>query len=181
MFTFCDSYPDELPEIEIQESVNLDECDEQELIDLLESNAKSSVGMVMIFTLVTVAIEWINQKSDQKKKEMKDLVEKKLREEEELEMKKFEGTRVSVDSFMVWKLKFESEMAKLTKKDPNKSDTNKRQTGKELFLNNNSLNESDLQFLDETGNDVEFDDVKVDESLFQDLDDLDLEEVDNDR
>jgi hypothetical protein len=175
------SYPDEVPDIQIQESLNLEESDEQELIDLLELNAKSSVGMVMIFTLVSVAIEWINQKSDQKRKEFKENLERKEREIEEMERKKFEGTRVTVESFMAWRSKFEAEMDRLNKKEmANKLELSKKLTGRQLFETNKSLIESDLQFLDESVDDVDFD-VKVDESLFQDLDDLDLEEDDNDR
>ncbi len=181
LFNLNASYPDEVPDIQIQESLNLEESDEQELIDLLELNAKSSVGMVMIFTLVSVAIEWINQKSDQKRKEFKENLERKEREIEEMERKKFEGTRVTVESFMAWRSKFEAEMDRLNKKEmANKLELSKKLTGRQLFETNKSLIESDLQFLDESVDDVDFD-VKVDESLFQDLDDLDLEEDDNDR
>lgn len=45
----------------------------------------------------------------------------------------------------------------------------KKLTGKQLFERDSTLNESDIQFISEAG-------VKVDESLFQDLDDLDLDE-----
>jgi len=181
LFNLNASYPDEVPQIEIQESVNLEESDEQELIELLELNAKSSVGMVMIFTLVSVAIEWINQKSDQKKKEFKESLERKEREIEEMELKKFEGTRVTVESFMAWRSKFDAQMDQLNKKElANKLELSKKMTGRKLFETNKSLIESDLQFLDENVDDVDFD-VKVDESLFQDLDDLDLEEDDNNR
>jgi hypothetical protein len=98
-----------------------------------------------------------------------------------MERKKFEGTRVTVESFMAWRSKFEAEMDRLNKKEmANKLELSKKLTGRQLFETNKSLIESDLQFLDESVDDVDFD-VKVDESLFQDLDDLDLEEDDNDR
>lgn len=49
---------------------------------------------------------------------------------------------------------------------------NKRLTGKQLFEQDSTLNESDIKFLTSDPG------VKVDESLFQDLDDLDLDDLD---
>lgn len=172
-FSFPNDYPDEKPEIEIENSLNLDRKDESELLDLLVSEASDNLGMVMVFTLVFVAKEWINKKCDEKKRQREEREEREKREEEELEMKKFEGTRVTVESFLAWKQKFEAEM--LISQVKIKQDAGSRKlTGKELFERDRSLNESDLQFLDE----IECGDdngVKVDESLFENLDDLELE------
>ena len=55
---------------------------------------------------------------------------------------------------------------KITSKE-NKKD---KLTGKQLFERDSTLNESDIKFLTDTSS------VKVDESLFQDLDDLDLDD-----
>ena len=43
-------------------------------------------------------------------------------------------------------------------------------SGKQLFLQDNTFDDSDVRFLEE-----ESDNVEVDESLFDDLDDLDLD------
>ncbi|MBN3271059.1 RWDD1 protein, partial [Polyodon spathula] len=48
-------------------------------------------------------------------------------------------------------------------------------SGKQLFETDHNLDTSDIHFLEEAGNNVE-----VDESLFQDIDDLELEEDDPD-
>ena len=50
------------------------------------------------------------------------------------------------------------------------------QSGRELFLTDTTLNDSDVKFLAETGDSEA---VTVDESLFEDLDDLDLEDSDD--
>lgn len=50
----------------------------------------------------------------------------------------------------------------------------KKLTGRELFMSDKTLIDSDLKFLEE-GGEV----VRVDESLFQDLDDLELEDLDD--
>lgn len=177
-FTLPETYPDSVPEVAIQDSSNLDDCDEQELLELLETEANNGLGMVMTFTLVSVAIDWINRIADQKRREFKEARDKKKREEEEAERKKFEGTRVTVESFLVWRTKFEEEMHKNDKTWSAKQEVNKRLTGKQLFEQNKNLIESDLAFLDDQDADI---DVKVDESLFQDMEDLDIEDSDGDR
>ncbi|KAH0622237.1 hypothetical protein JD844_024372 [Phrynosoma platyrhinos] len=47
--------------------------------------------------------------------------------------------------------------------------------GKQLFETDHNLDTSDIQFLEEAGNSVE-----VDESLFQEMDDLELEDEEDD-
>lgn len=86
--------------------------------------------------------------------------------------KKFEGTRVTVESFLSWRNQFEIEMGIAQKREKALTDC-KKLTGKELFLRDNTLNESDLKFLLEAGEPIE--NVKIDESLFQNLDDLELD------
>jgi len=179
-FRFPDTYPDTLPEIEITDSANLDDIDERELLDLLDTEGNSSIGMVMTFTMVSVAIDWINRLSERKATEMREALEQKRREEEEAEHKKFEGTRVSVETFMTWKQKFDEEMHSLDTTFKARQELSKKLTGKQLFETNKSLIESDLQFLDDGDQDIDTD-VRVDESLFQDMDDLDLDGVESER
>uniref|UniRef100_A0A023F8B3 RWD domain-containing protein n=1 Tax=Triatoma infestans TaxID=30076 RepID=A0A023F8B3_TRIIF len=168
-FDYTSLYPEEVPIIDIEDVENLELEDMEELKGHLLQQAQENIGTVMIFTLVSAAQEWINLKSDDVRiQKIKHDEEKKLREEEE-ERKKFEGTRVTVESFLTWKQAFDLEMGQLLKKD--KDDKNKKLTGRELFMQDKSLNESDLKFLEEGG---EY--VKVDESLFQDLDDLGLDD-----
>ena len=178
-FTLVSEYPDDVPIIEMIESVNLDDTDEEDIFQMLRDNAKNNVGMVMIFTLVSNAIEWINQLNDRKRCEKIEYAERKKKEEEEIEMKKFEGTRVTVESFMTWK--FDCEISKLRDKDQLsvRSDV-KKLTGRELFEKDRTLFESDLQFLDDVpDDDFGYDGVRVDESLFENFDDMDLEGIDN--
>lgn len=62
--------------------------------------------------------------------------------------KKFEGTRVTVETFLKWKTKFEDDMG-ITKKRELINKDGKKLTGRELFMTDKTLNESDLKFLDE--------------------------------
>lgn len=68
--------------------------------------------------------------------------------------KKFEGTRVTVETFLKWKAKFEEEMGILKKREALERE-GKKLTGRELFLQDKTLNESDLKFLDEGTYDTE--------------------------
>lgn len=125
----------------------------------------------MIFSLVSSAQEWLNCKYDELKNEAenKKVEAKRLLDEEE--RKKFEGTRVTVESFMVWKTNFERDTGITEKKEKFLGLTPKL-TGKELFLLDNTLNESDLKFLIDAGEPIE--NVRIDESLFQNIGDLEL-------
>lgn len=181
-FEFTPNYPEEIPLFGIEESNNLFEEDASELIDLLTNEGKNLVGTEMIFLLVSSGKEWLNTRKDESVKRKEEMIERKKREAEEAEMKRFEGTRVTVDSFMKWKLRFDSEMGSVREKSGEKKETNlgRKLTGRELFEKDTTLNESDLKFLEEdrleaVGKDISYDmaGVAVDTSLFDDLDDDD--------
>lgn len=62
--------------------------------------------------------------------------------------KRFEGTRVTVETFLVWRKQFEIDLGIAAKREREAKDKNKL-TGKELFLRDQTLNESDLKFLED--------------------------------
>lgn len=61
--------------------------------------------------------------------------------------KKFEGTRVTVETFLAWKALFDKELQALRSDKEREEEKNKKFTGRELFQKDNTLNESDLNFL----------------------------------
>ncbi|KFM82658.1 RWD domain-containing protein 1, partial [Stegodyphus mimosarum] len=172
-FSYVPSYPDEAPLIEVADSENLSDEDNTDLLSFLEGRVEENIGMVMVFTLVSEASEWLNKRLQDgilQRKEEEELRIKKLEEEER---NRFEGVRVTVESFMSWKAKFDQEMVELKKLQIKDEVTTKKLTGRELFEKDQSLVDSDLQFLQEGE-----EEVKVDESLFQELDDLELQDED---
>lgn len=172
-FTFVDKYPDEAPIVEIEEcSEEMDEERIQRLLDHLKEEADENLGMVMAFTLVSAAQEMVLQFVDDIKKEIEDKKEQEYLEQKRLDDLKYKGTPVTLENFLAWKIRFDEEM-KLAGKSiiDDTVKLSKKLTGKLLFERDDSMNVSDVQFLD-TG-------VKVDESLFQDLDDLDLDDLDD--
>merc|ERR1712241_473123 len=103
-------------------------------------------------------------------------IQKELEEEEE--RKKLEGTKVTIESFLAWKAEFDAEMyAKKSVEAQAKKEKEKvKKSGRELFMTDTTLIQSDVKFLAEAG-DVA---ITVDESLFEDMEDLDLEDDSDD-
>ncbi|XP_071368998.1 RWD domain-containing protein 1-like [Centroberyx affinis] len=133
--------------------------------------------MVMIFTLVTAVQEKLNEIVDQIKNRREEEKRRKEKEAEEAEKVAFQGTVVTIENFLAWKATFEMDMAEIRRKRQKEEEQagKTKLTGKQLFETDHNLDTSDIQFLEDAGNNVE-----VDESLFQDIDDLDLDEDDPD-
>lgn len=173
-FTLTPTYPAEAPLLEVEDSQNIEEEHLEELQEHLKGQIEENLGMPMVFTIVSAAIEWLGEKNESLKREAEEAARRKKEADEEEERKKHEGTKVTIESFLAWKAVFDKE--RLEKKG-NKALTGKeKMTGRELFQTDKSLNDSDIKFLATTG-DVA---VTVDESLFEDLDDLDLEDGEDD-
>lgn len=169
-FTYVPFYPEEGPHVEVAETTNLDEDDAEALMSFLQSEIEDNLGMAMIFTLVSATSEWLTKHAEQMQLRREQEEKQRRAKEEEAERAKFEGTRVTVECFLAWKEKFDAEMAELRNKDKENA-VMRKLTGRELFERDQNLIDSDLQFMQEGE-----EDVKVDESLFQELDDLDLQE-----
>ncbi|XP_061738285.1 RWD domain-containing protein 1 isoform X2 [Nerophis ophidion] len=176
-FTYVEKYPDEPPLWEVHSQENLENNDVEDILTLLQQQAEENLGMVMIFTLVTAVQEKLNEIVDMMKNRREEEKLRIEREEEEAEKVAFQGTVVTIENFLAWKATFDLDMAELRKKRQKEEEqTGKAKlTGKQLFETDHNLDTSDIQFLEDAGNNVE-----VDESLFQDIEDLDLEEDDPD-
>uniref|UniRef100_A0A2M4BY75 Putative rwd domain-containing protein 1 n=1 Tax=Anopheles marajoara TaxID=58244 RepID=A0A2M4BY75_9DIPT len=172
LFTYTEKYPDTAPLVEIEEPENFQDGYEQELLEHIHKTIEENLGIEMIFSLVSSAQEWLNVKYDELKNAAESAKEEAKRKVDEEEMKKFEGTRVTVETFMAWKTQFELDLGITERKEKILAE-NRKLTGRELFLNDNTLNESDLKFLMDAGESIES--VRIDESLFQNIDDLDLD------
>nr|XP_022294197.1 RWD domain-containing protein 1-like [Crassostrea virginica] len=169
-FSYVENYPEEAPLFEITDSENLADDQLEDIITLINEQIEENIGMVVVFTIVSAVQEKLTEMVEESKRRKVEEAERKQRQLEEEEQKRFEGTKVSVETFLAWKTKFDAEMAELKKEKILKEKT-KGLTGKEMFLRDASMAESDLKLLES-----EEDGVEVDESLFQDMDDLDLDE-----
>ncbi|XP_071539898.1 RWD domain-containing protein 1 [Panulirus ornatus] len=173
-FEYTPTYPDEPPVMEVTPIENIEDEDLEDLRVQLQEQCEENLGMVMVFTLVSHSLEWLSTYMETQARSAREEQERKKEEQEEAERKKFEGTRVTVETFLAWKAKFDAEMATLRSEKEKEEEKNKKLTGRELFQKDQTLNESDLSFLGDGEGEV-----TVDESLFQDLEDLDLDDEDD--
>ncbi|XP_032071197.1 RWD domain-containing protein 1 [Thamnophis elegans] len=195
-FTYSEKYPDEVPLYELLAHENLENNDIADLLKLLQEQSEENLGMVMIFTLVSAVQERLNEIVDLIKPRRE--AEKKQKEKEAEEAEKdnvitysrdgdddddddskamFHGTPVTIESFLRWKATFDLELLEIKRKKMKEEEQcgKNKLTGKQLFETDHNLDTSDIQFLEDGGNSVE-----VDESLFQDMDDLELEDDEDD-
>ncbi|TRY76300.1 hypothetical protein TCAL_07319 [Tigriopus californicus] len=176
-FSFTPKYPEEAPKIEIEEqsdNLSLDGTDTKFLAHLNEQ-VEENLGMIMVFTIISAAIEWLGSTWEELKATKEERLKRQKEADEEVERKRLEGTKVTIEVFMRWKTDFDKEMMALKEKDKNEAKNKDKLTGKQLFLRDASLIDSDVKFLEAAG-----DPVKVDESLFEDFDDLDIDPDDDD-
>lgn len=183
IFEYKSKYPDEAPILEIAEE-NFESDVKKKLLENLNATIEENLGMEMIFSIVGNAQELLNTLFDEIKADRELQKELKEKEKEELERKKFEGnkklnvykkmiysnlpgTRVTVETFMKWRMEFETEMG-ITDKKNKENEATRKLTGRELFLRDQSLLDSDIIFLQSQGDSIE--NVKIDESLFQNMD-----------
>ncbi|KAI8875768.1 hypothetical protein K501DRAFT_201921, partial [Backusella circina FSU 941] len=147
LVTYTPTYPDELPEYEME---------------TLEGQIPSnSIGMAMIFSMVMVIKEELdNIKLDVQRAE-EEVANEKRRIEEEAERAKFAGTKVTVESFMAWKKGFDAELAEKDAeiKAQRAKELKGKLNGREMFTRDKSLAMSDAKYMDEG-------DVSVDVTQF---------------
>lgn len=175
-FMYVEKYPDEAPLYEIVSQENIEDEDARAIISCLDQQVEENLGMVMIFTLVSAIQEKLNEIVDQIKTRREEEKVKKEKEAEEAEKVVFHGTPVTIEAFLSWKAKFEAELNEIKRKRQKEEEQagKNKLSGKKLFETDHNLDTSDIKFLEEAGNSVE-----VDESLFQDMDDLDLDDEDD--
>lgn len=191
-FRYSPNYPSEAPLFEIRDQRGLSDEQNMDLVVLISDTIKRSLGMVMIFDIVSDVQQKLDVFTDQliaevktrkeKQKKIKSLAE--AEREKEVERRLVSGTRVTVESFNAWnkafmaemaKAKREAEEAKAKKLGVNGQNTElmKRITGREMFLRDDQFDDSDLTFLAQEGGEI----VEVDEKLFTDIGEIDISDL----
>ena len=126
----------------------------------------------MIFTVVSALKDSLDDIMSRRKEILEQAAEKERERIEAEDQKKYQGTKVTMETFSAWRRKFmiemalldEKEFAKLKAMDPKFL----KPTGKQLFTKDKSLATSDMQF--RSGED----EVEVDMGLFEGIEGLDL-------
>lgn len=174
-FTYPETYPDEKPLFEIVDlEGTFDEAQTDALNELINTQMEENLGTVMVFTIMSAVQEFLNEHIDTIKENIQLEKERKEREEKEAEQRKCHGTPVTVASFMAWKKDFLAEMAEIERLRSQETKKSKKLSGKQIFLSKkNIVDDSEVLSGEEEP-------VEVDESLFEDLEDFDLDDCDID-
>ena len=116
--SYPEAYPDVAPHLDITTIPNaprhplLDVSEDKTvLLQSLDEVVKESLGMAMIFTLVTTLKESAEQLILDRKAALEARKDQELLQAEEEENKKFYGTVVTRERFLEWREKFVAEMA----------------------------------------------------------------------
>jgi hypothetical protein len=181
-FTFGATYPDDPPKIELEVQRGLDGDQVASINSALLETANENTGMVMVYTLVTVIQDSLNTIVDERLQKIKE--EKKRSQEvvtsvEALQETVVHGTPVTRETFAAWKAVFLKERGQ-SGADKKDITSEKKLTGRQLFEKDASLAESDMAFMDEpelaTDIGAQKYAMEIDESLFMNIDDLQLED-----
>ncbi|KAJ3415937.1 RWD domain-containing protein 1 [Chytridiales sp. JEL 0842] len=190
--TYTPTYPEDLPLLELTNTELLEEHEVAALLQVAQDSAEEQRGMAMIFGIHASLKEALEKRlTDRVEQKEREEEERRLREEEE-ERRRYQGTKVTVESFNAWRVGFMKEMEELDKKAAaaaasaasggpgakrGKEDQKTRLTGRQLFEKDRSLAKSDVNMLQD--GDVTVEDF--DKELFaEDMEGLeDSEEEDN--
>lgn len=96
-FTYTKKYPEEPLLIELDDIENFEDGDEEKLREHLTEEMDENLGMVMVFTLVSAAQEWLNVQWDRIKLQRDEFAARKLIEEEEAERVR---TKIIIKTFI---------------------------------------------------------------------------------
>lgn len=163
-------YPEETPVLSIENTVNLSDATANAWLSELNQLATESVGMAMIFTLSN----FLKEKLDEYASILVDNTHKAMAEAkrvaEEREQAKFVGTAVDKNTFAEWLSKFRQELLTMDPEFKKRElDRKSKLSGRGLFEKDLTLASSDAAYLEEG-------EVAVDISLFEQMDDLELED-----
>jgi ParB-like chromosome segregation protein Spo0J len=148
--TYPEAYPDVGPYLDVTSPPNaskyplLDPAeDKAQLLEKLEPTIEESLGMAMVFTLVSTLKEAAEALIEERQKAEEQAREVAARKAEEEENRKFHGTVVTPESFLEWRSKFRKEMEEKEKlrKEEEESDAKgkkgkveeKKLTGRQLW------------------------------------------------
>lgn len=115
---YPEAYPDVAPYLDLTQPPNAQKYphldiqeDRARLLDALQPTIEESMGMAMVFSLVSTlkdAAELLIAERQQAEQALKDFEAQKAEEEEN---RKFEGEKVTRETFLAWRENFRQEMA----------------------------------------------------------------------
>lgn len=114
---YPEAYPDEAPFLDITQPPNapkhehLDiQQDKAQLLEAVQPSIEESMGMAMVFTLVSTLKDAAEQLITERRQAVEAEKEAEALKAEEEENRKFEGEKVTRETFLAWREKFRKEM-----------------------------------------------------------------------
>jgi hypothetical protein len=148
-----EGYPDEAPQLDLlapasyQPYTHFDISEDREhLLASLDEPIQDNLGMQMIFTLYSTVKESAEQLIQDRKDAVVREQEELAREAERQENKKFEGTAVTIETFLAWREKFLKEMeeAEIKEEEDRLADLKKARVKEPVKLSGKQLWERGL-------------------------------------
>jgi len=122
---FTHGYPNELPIYKIRDTFGINPNQLKVIDNIVKEKGKESLGMPMIYNLAAGCKEWLDDNNISSEERSKQL---KLKEEEEIEKKRAQGTPVSLQAFTNWSTKYYAQLEAEKRKEGEKAKKNYRQT-----------------------------------------------------
>lgn len=150
VFAHTEKYPEEKPLIKVRSLRGFRDADIATLQALMDEQAEENLGLPMIFTLITAAQEWLDEKaaSDIVPEMDPEAELKRARDAEEARVAELRahGTAVTPETFSEWKARFDAEMSLSQSSINSVINTKTNQlTGKQWFMQQKTDNEPSLE------------------------------------
>ncbi|THY81794.1 RWD-domain-containing protein, partial [Aureobasidium pullulans] len=138
--SYPEDYPDVAPRLDLSAPPNapkhkhLDiQEDKTRLLDGLTATIEENLGMAMVFTLVTTIKDEAELLIAERQQAVQAAKDMEAAEAEAEENRKFEGTKVTRETYLDWSRRFKEEMADIKKKaeEQREAEEKKKRGGKE--------------------------------------------------
>lgn len=131
--TYPETYPDVGPHLDITAPPNAAKhpqldiaVDKAQLLDALQPTIEDSLGMAMVFTLVTTLKDAAEILISDRLRQAEAAREIVIRQKEEEENRKFHGSLVTKERFLEWREKFRREMEEKERKQKEEEDAEEK-------------------------------------------------------
>lgn len=99
------------------------------LLDGLQPTIEESLGMAMVFTLVSTLKELAEQLMADRQRQQDEVRDMAVRQKEEEENRKFYGTKVTKEKFLEWQANFKEEMAEKARMQREEEEADEKKKG----------------------------------------------------
>ncbi|XP_043723029.1 RWD domain-containing protein 1-like [Telopea speciosissima] len=170
IFSHTEKYPDEPPYLNVKSIRGIQSEDCKILKAKLEQEASENLGMAMVYTLVTLAKEWLSERYCQA-----GVLDTEEEDAAKDDIVVPHGEPVTVETFLAWRERFEAELAleraKLMPESALAAPKEKKLTGRQWFESGRASTKGAMP-VTEGGEEEEEEDIDFDDEDFEDDEDM---------